>query len=454
MTNTGTLALDVQTLLMIAAWMAGLLGMFLLLAWISDRASRALAWWSTAYIIGGSAVASWLSSQGAVIPEGKEVPSALLFLALGMIWNGARLFYGRPVRPMALVAGALVWLLASGWPIFAEGTTGRLLLACIGISSYTFLTAVEVWRDRRARPHPRLQAAIVPLLHASVFLCPVVLPAAMPWALGSTGSGVWLNSLTMATLLYAVGTAFLILSLVQDRTIRMHKDAASTDPLTGLFNRRAFLEGAQRLIAQGARKQRPVTVLMFDLDHFKSINDRFGHAIGDDALRLFARTASASMRADDIIGRLGGEEFAAVVPGGSEVAAGIAERVRLAFATAGVEVSGHRLNATVSIGAAWTTNAVPADLMLAEADAALYRAKAAGRNRLELVTQPVGSGVDSTGAVHDMGPASRWLREGRRWLHAVLSRNDLLNRCRQRLGVGHELRPAEIRAKQHSAGMQ
>jgi diguanylate cyclase (GGDEF)-like protein len=382
------LAIELPTLMVIATWMAALLGMFLLLAWISDRTSRALAWWSTAYIIGGSAVASWISGHATSIPVAKEVPSALLFLALGMIWNGARLFYGRPIRPLVLIAGAIVWLAATQWPMFAEGGGGRLVLSGFGIACYTFLTAIEIWRDRRAQSYLRRKAAIVPLLHASVFLCPVVLPAAMPEAVGAS-SGAWVTALTLATLLYAVGTAFLILALVQDRAIRMHRDAAAADPLTGLFNRRAFMEHAERLIAERARTREPVTLLMFDLDYFKSINDRFGHALGDAALQVFARIAVANMRVDDVIGRLGGEEFAAVLPGDGDVAAVIAERVRTAFAAAGVDVAGYRLNATVSIGAAWTVDDVPAAVVLAQADAALYRAKALGRNRLEIAEDPV-----------------------------------------------------------------
>ena len=460
------LALDFKTLLVIATWMAALLGMFLLLAWISDRTSRALAWWSAAYIIGGLAVASWISGHATDVLFAKELPSALLFLALGMIWTGARVFYGRHVRPFAFVAGAAIWPVATEWPMFGEGGSGRLLLACLGISAYTFLTALEVWRDRRARPYPRWQAIAVPLLHAGVFLCPVVLPAVMPWAVGAGASGGWLTALTLATLLYAVGTAFLILALVQDRNIRMHKDAASLDPLTGLFNRRAFLESAQRLIDDRARARQPVTLLMFDLDHFKAINDRFGHAVGDETLQLFARVAVANMRVDDIIGRLGGEEFAAVLPGGGDVAAGIAERVRMAFEAAAVVVSGDRLNATVSVGAAWAPGDVPVDVVLAEADAALYRAKAAGRNRLELAETPVraaGSDRDLAAAAPgdrnhgrpwreaglEVGPAGGWVLEGRRLLRAAASLAGMLDRNEQGLVIGGELRPAELRARRN-----
>ena len=92
--------------------------------------------------------------------------------------------------------------------------------------------------------------------------------------------------------------------------------------------------------------------MMFDLDHFKSINDRFGHAVGDEVLRVFAAVARKSMRATDIIGRLGGEEFAAIVPEPMEGAKIIAERLRAAFEAAGVTVGAHAIGATVSIGVA------------------------------------------------------------------------------------------------------
>jgi diguanylate cyclase (GGDEF)-like protein len=393
------LALDVQTLLIIASWIAALLGLFLLLAWISDRSIRALAWWSAAYFIGGSAIASLLSGATTTIPVAREVPAALLFLALGMIWSGARLFYGRRVRPVALVAGAVIWFMMVKLPLFAEPGAARLALNATGISIYTFLTAIEIWRDRRSRPYPRFQAIVMPLLHAGVFLYPVLLPAIMPWSIDSGVSGPWATELTLVTVLYGVGMAFLILALVHDYKIRIHKDAASTDSLTGLFNRRAFLESAQELIDRCAGKRQPVTLLMFDLDYFKTVNDRFGHAVGDDALRLFAKTASESMRVDDIIGRLGGEEFAAVVPGDDDVAVGIAERIRAAFEAVGTEVCGHPVKATVSIGAAWTNDKVSVEKILAAADVALYRAKETGRNRLVLADDRV------RGAAPDNAPA-------------------------------------------------
>jgi diguanylate cyclase (GGDEF)-like protein len=162
----------------------------------------------------------------------------------------------------------------------------------------------------------------------------------------------------------------------------MHKTAAVTDPMTGLFNRRGFDEGARRVLAARARQRRPVTALLFDLDHFKRINDRFGHAAGDQTLNLFASVISTGMRADDLIARLGGEEFAALIVGSLEDGVAAAERIRVAFETAGRAVGGHYVGATVSVGVACGDPNEGVDVLLERADQALYDAKRAGRNRV------------------------------------------------------------------------
>lgn len=102
------------------------------------------------------------------------------------------------------------------------------------------------------------------------------------------------------------------------------------------------MENAATLCKRQTKRGEPVAVLMFDLDHFKSINDRFGHSMGDEVLRLFARVTRSSTRLNDIIGRFGGEEFVAILPGGLEVAGKVAERIRSAFETAAVRPNGRR----------------------------------------------------------------------------------------------------------------
>jgi diguanylate cyclase (GGDEF)-like protein len=170
---------------------------------------------------------------------------------------------------------------------------------------------------------------------------------------------------------------------VKDRDVELYRQAAATDHLTGVLNRRAFLDAATQLSARRSLRGEPVSLMMFDLDHFKSINDRFGHAVGDAALRLFAQVLRGSMRTNDIVARLGGEEFAAIVPGDRYVAELIGERVRAAFETAARTIEDHAIAGTVSIGAATELAPVPNLAQLLEhADMALYEAKRSGRNRM------------------------------------------------------------------------
>jgi diguanylate cyclase (GGDEF)-like protein len=180
--------------------------------------------------------------------------------------------------------------------------------------------------------------------------------------------------------------------MVKDHQVRVQRTAASTDPLTGLLNRRAFLEGARALAVRSKKSKTPVSILMFDLDRFKSINDTYGHAAGDEALRVFATSVRNSMRLDDVIGRFGGEEFAAIVDTDADNTRRIAERVRIGFERDGVAIAGHKIGATVSIGTATAlADGDAIEKLLARADSALYLAKTSGRNRVEAAqpwTQP------------------------------------------------------------------
>jgi diguanylate cyclase (GGDEF)-like protein len=132
----------------------------------------------------------------------------------------------------------------------------------------------------------------------------------------------------------------------------------------------------------------PAAVLLIDLDHFKSINDRFGHAVGDRVLQVFADAVKTNVRTCDLIGRLGGEEFAAVLYNITrDKALIVAERIRVSFAEAAAEVDGRPVVATVSIGLVVNQDG-PLDVpdLLAKADQALYHAKDRGRNRVEVAT--------------------------------------------------------------------
>jgi len=370
-------SLDLPTLSLVAVCIAGLLGVFLIIDWMQQRNVRALAWWGSAYLIGASAMALG-TMPSPIIKLPPQVPGALTFLACGMIWNGVRLFQGRRILPFATFIGAAVWLGVGQIPGVLENGNGQIVGALI-VPIYTFFIAMELWRERRRTRYSRAAAIVVPCLHAGIFLVPLAMHAFLP----AGHNAAWLTVFTLETILYAVGTAFIVMLMVKDHHVHVYRTAASTDPLTGLLNRRAFMENALTLCKQQGKRGEPVATLMFDLDYFKSINDRFGHSVGDDVLRLFGQVVRASTRADDIIARFGGEEFIAIVPGGWESASKISERVRTSFEAAGAKVGNHAIAATVSIGAATCYDAVTSiDALIARADASLYRAKHEGRNRV------------------------------------------------------------------------
>ncbi|KQV91460.1 hypothetical protein ASD15_02300 [Massilia sp. Root351] len=164
------------------------------------------------------------------------------------------------------------------------------------------------------------------------------------------------------------------------------KYAASHDPLTHVLNRGGFMLRTGELLATPQLMRRPLAVLMMDIDFFKKVNDSHGHAAGDTVLINFARIAEGCLRGGDLLGRLGGEEFAVLLPGCSEEDARlIAQRICDAFARHTVAVGdGKLLNATVSIGVHCAADSgTPVETMLSRADAALYKAKQSGRNRVE-----------------------------------------------------------------------
>jgi diguanylate cyclase (GGDEF)-like protein len=154
---------------------------------------------------------------------------------------------------------------------------------------------------------------------------------------------------------------------------------ARTDSLTGMLNRRAFFERITEELARGERIGTPVSVVLLDIDHFKPVNDEYGHAEGDRALRAIAAKLQMTVRADETAARYGGEEFALIAArAGSAEAVELAERARAAIAD--VSVHGSALSASAGV-ATWPGDADTPDALLEAADRALYEAKRAGRGR-------------------------------------------------------------------------
>jgi diguanylate cyclase (GGDEF)-like protein len=384
-----SMSLDIDTLFVIATCVTVLLGLFLLFAWTQDRI-QALAWWGWAYLLGGFSSALWQAGSIVSLPLPAAFADDFLFIAVGMIWTAARLFHGREVRWGAMCFGAVVWAASGIAPGFPHSPSAHIMLSSMIVATYTFLIAAELWRERRKTLIRRWPALFVPMLHGTIFLFPV--------ALASVGverlANGWIAVFAIEVVLYVVGAAFIVLVLAKDRAVNRYKAAAETDPLTSLFNRRGFFAAAAALMNGAKAGKAPVSVLAFDLDHFKSVNDRYGHKTGDLVLALFARVVRSTTRAGDVIGRIGGEEFVAVLPGTLDDACIVAERVRAAFEKAAMAPDGPQIPVTVSIGVACGLPDATIDVLIGRADAVLYRAKANGRNRVEPDDAMVLSGAE------------------------------------------------------------
>lgn len=186
-----------------------------------------------------------------------------------------------------------------------------------------------------------------------------------------------------------VAWAGITASRARMKTLQMEealRRAATTDELTGLPNRRAFLHMLDVELARSNRSGAPLALALIDLDHFKSINDRFGHAGGDETLRRFAQVARETIRTADVIGRIGGEEFAVLMPDTDQIQSGIAgERLREAIERRRLILpSGALVPLTISVGVAHHLADEDRDRLIVRADEALYEAKESGRNRTRL----------------------------------------------------------------------
>jgi diguanylate cyclase (GGDEF)-like protein len=379
------MSLDTSTLYIVAAMVAAMLGLMLLLFGKQEKIP-ALKWWGTAYLLGAVSVAFWTVASSALGEMLSLALNAVGFVACGMVWNASRVFHGRKPNLPGLVLGAVAWIAA----VTTLGSGPSALRLTIGagiVAVYAALTAAELWSDRRRALQKRWPAIGVPMLHGFVLMLPILLGDLLHPHNHALSDSIWVKGFAVELVLYAVGTVFVIFMLVSDREVIVHKTAASMDPLTGMLNRRGFAEATSRVIEREAHAGRPVTVLIFDIDHFKSINDRFGHPAGDEILKLFATIVVNTLRITDLSGRIGGEEFAAFLPCPLEEGVIAAERVREMFEKSGIVDDTGPVDTTVSIGVAGGPAGTELEVLLAAADAALYQAKRGGRNRVEAAAE-------------------------------------------------------------------
>lgn len=379
--------LDVTSLLAVASVVVALLAIAMLYFYFQDRRASWLGIAVVPLVAGLISMLLFTQRSGGPDFVGKGIGTAVILLGNAMLWQAMRAFDRRRVLvlPVILVPGA--WLALSASPVFMEPAFMplRLTVASFALSLLCGLAAWELWRGRaEALPSRNVAIGVLGLL-ALAHWARVPLMKILPFPLGGLPTTAWaVGGMVAFTALVTLYMTLLLISMTKERWEQAQRHISVTDPLTGLLNRRAFADEAESMARLATGAAIPITLLVLDLDHFKTINDRYGHEAGDYVLRSFSAITAAHARTQDMVFRMGGEEFCFLLPGmGADMGAALAQRICREFGNSFVATPAGEIRATVSIGVATAdTDDVPIGNLLAAADAALYEAKNSGRDQV------------------------------------------------------------------------
>jgi len=387
--------LDIPTLLLTVAAASFCIFVSLVLTWSSVRSETYILSWAAAF--GLAIMTMILVALRGLVPHSLSVTvaDAILLAAFGLLWLGYRQFAGLDTGRGRWIAGmgALIWLLmAAGTPRLDDMNARTAVLSGMELVYFVFIIA-DLLRHHRKEPLPSVGLTTVVVgVHAamqaywviSAIVAPIepttiVLPNSLVMGLRFTESSI-----------FVVFLGLLQLVVIGQRSERRYRIAAETDSLTGLANRGHYFGRTEEALVRGDTRG---ALILFDIDHFKSINDTYGHPAGDRVLIEFAAIVEATASADDIAARIGGEEFALFLPHATtDEAVKIADRVRSATADLRVAAATGLVNLTVSCGVAGISETgADYQALHAAADRALYAAKGTGRDRVA-IHRPSASG--------------------------------------------------------------
>ena len=376
--------LNIPPLLWLVAYQMGLHALLWgLCGWLLREQRAAVAQWSLFLLLIGVGLAlagarsdprTWLFYNGA---------NMLTVLAFSIMRRGTEQFMGveSADREQAAVLLPVLGMIAVIGP--SEQWAPLRTTLTYAMQAFTMLRVLGTTRQALSQQFGRntMLAICLPGLAIGLALAALGVRQAVLW---KTPTEMQLGSESNLALMYLYLTGgvlftFGFMLLVVHRLKASLRQAEVRDPLTGLFNRRAMTEQLERQWLRHRRTQAPLAVLVIDIDHFKRINDTLGHAAGDSVLMHLSTLLQSHVRGEDVVGRVGGEEFLLLLPDTqSQQAIALAERLR-------VLVRAESLGTTISIGIALAHSVdESAESVIARADSALYRAKDAGRNRIEV----------------------------------------------------------------------
>lgn len=376
------------TLLILATILMGIMTMMLMAAWRFNRQIAGFGFWAASYFFGTLFCVSLLVRTA--VPEIWSVITAqsMLFLMAYLNLRGTRAYTGLPRRSPAYAALALLLLIGVSVYFTTVNPAPGIRFALSSLmAGVIFLLCARTIAKGKVQEYPaRYLYAMACGGHGAFLLI-------RPWlfSLGNAGlfdtaQAIAVSQFVMIEAIAAIVLmAFGIVMLANEQVTLELRNIAERDPLTGVFNRRSFLTLLDKCISQSARMTSPLSIMLIDLDHFKRINDTWGHKSGDEALRHFVAIASPCIRNGDIIGRVGGEEFAILLPNTSLTEAeAAANRLRHEVAASPVEHEHGDIALTVSIGVTHHLDGEAPEVTLHRADNAMYMAKKDGRNQVKV----------------------------------------------------------------------
>ncbi|WP_228143613.1 GGDEF domain-containing protein [Marinobacter gudaonensis] len=393
-----SLTMHLPTLLVTSVMINLLIGGMLWAMYHLRHRERCFLYWAVACLtfVAGTAIA--VAERLTDLPVGTTfVTHLLLGLSPMLLLAGIHLLMDLPpagTRGSAriLYVASVIYLLGLAAGAGFDPHVPRFLTALYS----ALLFSLAIYRLGAIERKPRLPLAILQTLfaiHGTLMMAQVLVIGLAPVLGGQLDVETLLKLILVNHLLLVSATAMALPLLAFTRAEQILVALAEQDGLTQLLNRRAFYREGELAFNKARKAGNLITVLMIDLDHFKQINDRWGHAVGDESLRTVADLLTAELRDDDVIGRVGGEEFAAVLRNNSrEAVEAVAARLLQRIAETGREINNVPVHLSASIGGA-TLGPEHGRFqdVLASADRALYRAKQNGRNRAEFVASPMGA---------------------------------------------------------------